>query len=78
MGEQNKNQSPLGQLANIPLIKTNLVLLSFNDPGVPLMANIAMLGAGSLVFCKTLMADFLSTPTLALVRKLNDHRKIKQ
>ncbi len=29
------------------------------------MAKIAMLGAGSLVFCKTLMSDFLSTPALA-------------
>ena len=29
------------------------------------MAKIAMLGAGSLVFCKTLMADFLATPALA-------------
>ena len=28
------------------------------------MAKIAMIGAGSLVFCKTLMADFLSTPAL--------------
>ncbi|NQU45146.1 alpha-galactosidase [bacterium] len=28
------------------------------------MARIAMLGAGSLVFCKTLMNDFLSTPAL--------------
>lgn len=28
------------------------------------MAKIAMLGAGSLVFCKTLMSDFLSTPAL--------------
>ena len=29
------------------------------------MAKIAMLGAGSLVFCKTLMADVLGTPALA-------------
>ena len=29
------------------------------------MATIAMIGAGSLVFCKTLMADFLATPALA-------------
>jgi len=29
------------------------------------MAKIAMLGAGSLVFCKTLMSDFLATPALA-------------
>ena len=29
------------------------------------MAKIAMLGAGSLVFCKTLMADFLATPALS-------------
>lgn len=29
------------------------------------MAKIAMIGAGSLVFCKTLMSDFLATPTLA-------------
>jgi len=29
------------------------------------MAKIAMLGAGSLVFCKTLMADFFATPSLA-------------
>ena len=29
------------------------------------MAKIAMIGAGSLVFCKTLMADFLATPALA-------------
>ncbi len=29
------------------------------------MAKIAMIGAGSLVFCKTLMSDFLSTPALA-------------
>ena len=29
------------------------------------MAKIAMIGAGSLVFGKTLMADFLSTPALA-------------
>ena len=28
------------------------------------MAKIAMLGAGSLVFCKTLMGDFLATPAL--------------
>lgn len=28
------------------------------------MAKIAMIGAGSLVFCKTLMADFLATPAL--------------
>ena len=28
------------------------------------MAKIAMVGAGSLVFCKTLMADFLATPAL--------------
>jgi len=28
------------------------------------MANIAMIGAGSLVFCKTLMSDFLATPAL--------------
>jgi alpha-galactosidase len=28
------------------------------------MARIAMIGAGSLVFCKTLMADFLATPAL--------------
>jgi len=28
------------------------------------MANVAMMGAGSLVFCKTLMADFLATPAL--------------
>ena len=28
------------------------------------MAKIAMIGAGSLVFCKTLMSDFLSTPAL--------------
>lgn len=28
------------------------------------MAKIAMLGAGSLVFCKTLMSDFLATPAL--------------
>ncbi|HEY3330599.1 MAG TPA: alpha-galactosidase [Capsulimonadaceae bacterium] len=29
------------------------------------MAKIAMIGAGSLVFCKTLMSDFLGTPALA-------------
>ncbi|MDP2790923.1 MAG: alpha-galactosidase [Rectinemataceae bacterium] len=29
------------------------------------MAKIAMIGAGSLVFCKTLMGDFLATPALA-------------
>ncbi len=29
------------------------------------MAKVAMIGAGSLVFCKTLMSDFLSTPALA-------------
>ncbi len=29
------------------------------------MAKIAMIGAGSLVFGKTLMSDFLSTPALA-------------
>lgn len=29
------------------------------------MANIAMIGAGSLVFCKTLVSDFLATPALA-------------
>lgn len=29
------------------------------------MARIAMIGAGSLIFAKTLMADFLSTPALA-------------
>ena len=29
------------------------------------MAKIAMIGAGSLVFCKTLMSDFLATPALA-------------
>jgi len=29
------------------------------------MAKIAMIGAGSLVFCKTLMADMLATPALA-------------
>lgn len=29
------------------------------------MAKVAMIGAGSLVFCKTLMNDFLSTPALA-------------
>src|SRR5512133_3727129 len=29
------------------------------------MAKIAMIGAGSLVFCKTLMSDFLSTPALS-------------
>jgi len=29
------------------------------------MAKIAMIGAGSLVFCKTLMNDFLATPALA-------------
>ncbi len=28
------------------------------------MAKVAMIGAGSLVFCKTLMADFLATPAL--------------
>ena len=28
------------------------------------MAKVAMIGAGSLVFCKTLMSDFLSTPAL--------------
>ena len=28
------------------------------------MAKVAMIGAGSLVFCKTLMSDFLSTPVL--------------
>ena len=28
------------------------------------MAKIAMIGAGSLVFGKTLMADFLATPAL--------------
>jgi len=28
------------------------------------MAKIAMIGAGSLIFCKTLMSDFLSTPAL--------------
>ena len=28
------------------------------------MANVAMIGAGSLVFCKTLMGDFLATPAL--------------
>jgi len=29
------------------------------------MAKVAMMGAGSLVFCKTLMNDFLATPALA-------------
>ena len=29
------------------------------------MAKIAMIGAGSLVFCKTLMSDFFATPALA-------------
>lgn len=29
------------------------------------MAKIAMIGAGSLIFCKTLMSDFLATPALA-------------
>ena len=29
------------------------------------MAKVAMIGAGSLVFCKTLMSDFLATPALA-------------
>ncbi|MGD1010809.1 MAG: alpha-glucosidase/alpha-galactosidase, partial [Candidatus Aminicenantales bacterium] len=29
------------------------------------MAKIAMIGAGSLVFCKTLMSDLLSTPALS-------------
>ncbi|HVO38736.1 MAG TPA: alpha-galactosidase [Spirochaetia bacterium] len=29
------------------------------------MARIAMIGAGSLVFCKTLLSDFLATPALA-------------
>ena len=29
------------------------------------MAKVAMIGAGSLVFCKTLMNDFLATPALA-------------
>ncbi len=29
------------------------------------MATVAMIGAGSLVFCKTLMSDFLATPALA-------------
>jgi len=29
------------------------------------MAKIAMIGAGSLVFCKTLLSDFLATPALA-------------
>lgn len=29
------------------------------------MAKIAMIGAGSLVFCKTLISDFLATPALA-------------
>ena len=29
------------------------------------MAKIAMIGAGSLVFCKTLMSDFLATPALS-------------
>ena len=29
------------------------------------MAKIAIIGAGSLVFCKTLMNDFLATPALA-------------
>ena len=29
------------------------------------MAEIAMIGAGSLVFAKTLMEDFLGTPALA-------------
>ncbi len=28
------------------------------------MATVAMIGAGSLVFCKTLMSDFLATPSL--------------
>ena len=28
------------------------------------MAKIAMIGAGSLVFCKTLMTDLLATPAL--------------
>ena len=28
------------------------------------MAKVAMIGAGSLVFCKTLMSDFLATPAL--------------
>jgi len=28
------------------------------------MAKVAMLGAGSLVFCKTLMNDLLATPAL--------------
>ena len=29
------------------------------------MAKVAIIGAGSLVFCKTLMNDFLATPALA-------------
>ena len=29
------------------------------------MAKVAIVGAGSLVFCKTLMNDFLATPALA-------------
>ncbi len=29
------------------------------------MAKIAMIGAGSLVFCKTLLSDFMATPALA-------------
>ena len=28
------------------------------------MAKVAIIGAGSLVFCKTLMNDFLATPAL--------------
>jgi len=29
------------------------------------MAKVAIIGAGSLIFCKTLMNDFLATPALS-------------
>jgi len=29
------------------------------------MAKVAMIGAGSVVFCKTLMSDIMATPALA-------------
>lgn len=44
------------------------------------MAKIAMIGAGSLVFCKTLMSDFLATPALdpltAAVLTLDEIRRM--
>jgi alpha-galactosidase len=37
---------------------------NLNKQGEQVMAKVAMIGAGSLVFCKTIMSDFLATPAL--------------